>query len=305
MKQPEFYPIQPVPDSQLKYAVVAARYQGKWIFVRHRERTTWEIPGGHVEPGEAPMEAARRELYEETGATDADISIVGTYRLYDCGLLCFAEVHALGPIPKDSEIAEIQFFDIPPRDLTYGEVHALLHKWVQGWLNTQSGAGEIWDVYDENRNLTGRTHRRGDPLMPGDYHLTVHVWMLNSQGKFLLTKRSPNKGFPNMWEPTGGSALAGDDSLTAALREVKEETGLELCPENGRIVLQNSGPDFHEDVWLFHQDFRLSDVRLLEGETCDAMYATGEVILKMLDDGRFVPLSHVKKLLEIAEGEAI
>lgn len=300
MKQPEFYPIQPVPDGQLKFAVIAARYQGKWIFCRHRERATWEIPGGHVEPGETPLEAARRELYEETGATDADISVVGTYRLYDYGLLCFAEIHSLGPIPADSEIAEIQSFDTPPRDLTYGEVHAQLHKWVQGWLNTQSGAGEIWDIYDENRNLTGRTHRRGDPLQPGDYHLTVQVWMRNSEGKYLLTKRSPNKGFPNLWETTGGSALVGDDSLTAALREVKEETGLDLRPEYGRIVLQNSGRDFHEDVWLFHQDFRLCDVLLLEGETCDVMYATGDEILEMLDDGRFVPLDHVRKLVKIS-----
>lgn len=297
-KTPEFYPIQPVPDGQLKYAVVVARYQGKWIFVRHRDRTTWEIPGGHVEPGETPMDAARRELYEETGATDADISVVGTYRLFDYGLLCFADVKTLGPIPAESEIAEIKLHATTPQELTYGAVHAQLFHWVQGWLNTQSGAGEIWDIYDENRNRTGRTHRRGDPMPPGEYHLTVQVWMRNSKGEYLLTKRSPNKGFPNMWETTGGSALVGDDSLTAALREVKEETGLELRPENGRIVLQNTGADFHEDVWLFHQDFQICDVKLLEGETCDVMYATREEILKMLTDGSFVPLRHVKKLLE-------
>lgn len=295
-KQPEFYPIQPVSDDQLKYAVIAARYQGKWIFARHRGRTTWEIPGGHAEPGESPIEAAHRELYEETGATDADISVVGTYRLYDYGLLCLAEVRTLGPIPEDSEIAEIQFFDIPPRDLTYGAVHAQLHKWVQGWLNTQSGAGELWDIYDKDRSLTGKTHRRGDPLVPGEYHLTVHVWMRNSRGEFLLTKRSPNKGFPNMWETTGGSALAGDDSLTAAFREVKEETGLILEPSDGQLVYRYSGMDYHADVWLFRQDFALEDVVLLEGETCDKMYASWETVREMHQVGTLVPYRYLDML---------
>lgn len=60
-------------------------------------------------------------------------------------------------------------------------------------MNTQV---ELWDVYDEKRNLTGRLHRRGDPLPEGDYHLVVQVWMRNSRGEYLLTKRTPNKPHP-------------------------------------------------------------------------------------------------------------
>lgn len=286
-------------DEDLKYAVVAARYEGKWIFCRHKERASWEIPGGHVEPGETPLEAARRELYEETGALDADIHIVGAYMLCDCGLLCFAEVKTLGPIPVDSEIAEIRLFDSLPEDLTYGIVHVRLYHWVQGWLNFQSGAGEIWDIYDENRVLTCRKHRRGDYLANGDYHLVVHVWMLSSEGKFLLTKRSPNKGFPNMWETTGGSALSGDDSLTAAIREVQEETSLKLDPERGEVVHTYRGTDYITDVWLFRQDFDLADVVLLDGETCDVMYASADELLKLRQDGLLVPFSYLDKLLAL------
>lgn len=283
--------------TQLKYAVIAARFDGKWIFCRHKDRTTWEIPGGHIEPGEAPLDAAKRELYEETGATDADIHIVGGYRLYDDGLLCFAEVNALESIPADSEIAEICLCETIPDALTYGIVHQKLFHWVQGWLNFQSGAGELWDIYDENRVKTGRTHRRGDYLAQGDYHLVVHVWLLNRSGQFLLTKRSPNKGFPNMWECTGGSALAGDDSLAAAVREVREETGLTLDPKRGEVVLTYRGTDYITDVWLFRQDFNLSNVQLLEGETCDVMYASVEELLQLRSDGLLVPFSYLDELL--------
>jgi 8-oxo-dGTP diphosphatase len=68
-----FHKPQEIDDSLLKYAVIAARYQGRWLFSRHKTRTTWEIPGGHRESGEKMEDTARRELWEETGAADADV----------------------------------------------------------------------------------------------------------------------------------------------------------------------------------------------------------------------------------------
>lgn len=304
-KNVTFHPIHTIDYDLIKYAVIVTKYQNQWVFCRHRDRDTWEIPGGHREPGESAIETARRELYEETGSTPADISIVGAYRLNDYGLLCFAEIQEIGQIPEDSEIAEIQLVDSIPSNLTYGAVHTQLFHWVQGWLNMQSSSCELWDVYDKDRNLTGRTHRRGEFLRDGDYHLVVHVWLQNEKGEFLITKRSPNKGFPNMWECTGGSALAGDNSLTAAIREVREETGLMLDPDKGRIVLTMQGRDDHNDVWLFRQTFDLADVQLQEGETCDVMYASLGQIRQMLEDGVFVPVGHVKAFLQMAENETI
>ena len=96
----KFYDRSEVDDKCLKFAVISARYNGRWIFCRHKERTTWEIPGGHREPGEDILETAKRELHEETGATEfklKEISVYGVDRDGDIsyGLLCFAEVEKL------------------------------------------------------------------------------------------------------------------------------------------------------------------------------------------------------------------
>lgn len=295
-----------IDDSLLKFAVIMARFEDKWVFCRHKKRSTWEIPGGHREPGENIAETARRELWEETGAAEAQIRQVCVYGVTrgtetSYGMLYFAAISAMEALPAESEIAEIHLADNMPPELTYPDIQPHLYKKVQGWLNLQSNADELWDVYDENRNVTGRLHRRGDPLAPGDYHLVVDAWMLNSRGEFLLTKRSPNKGFPNMWETTGGSALAGDDSLAAVLREVREETGLTLDGRKGQLVSSTRYSDYFRDVWLFRQDFDLDDVVLQPGETSDKMYADKKTILKMWKAGEFVPYAYLEAFFEAVQ----
>ena len=298
-----FMPADVVPAADIRIAVVFARYQGKWILCRHKERDTWEFPGGHREKDETPLDAAKRELYEETGALEFELTAVSAYQVSKPALLYFAEVTKLGPIPDDSEMAEIALMDYLPENLTYPDIHGPLFKCVQVWLNTQSKADEVWDVYDINRNLTGRTHRRGDLLPEGDYHLVVDVWMQRSDGKMLITKRSPNKGYPNMWEMTGGSAVTGDDSLTAALREAEEETGLHLHPENGRLVMHYMRNSAHKDVWLFREEFELSDVVLQEGEMCDKRIATLEDVEKLYRDGQFVPVPYFDQMMALMKEE--
>ena len=212
------------------------------------------------------------------------------------GALFFAQIAELRQLSEETEIGEVRLFEHIPPNLTYPEIQSELYRHVQGWRNLNTNADELWDVYDENRNLTGRLQRRGDALESGDFHLVVYVMVRNSERKFLLTKRSPNKGFPNMWETTGGSALAGDDSLTAAMREVKEETGLTLNPERGQCILQCKGENFFGDYWLFHHDFDLNEVVLQEGETCDKMLADEQMIRAMHAEGTFVPCRHLEEL---------
>ena len=144
---------------------------------------------------------------------------------------------------------------------------------------------EMWDILDENGNKTGKLHKPGEKMNEGEYHLIIQVWIKNTDGKFIITKRSPNKFLPNLWECTSGSAIAGEDSLAAALRETKEETGLILNPNKGKIV--HSCNKFI-DVWLFCEDFDINDVVLEEGETCDVKWATKDEIIKLIDNGEFI-----------------
>ena len=124
-----FYPLE--AEKELKFAVIGAQHAGKWIWCRHRDRDTWEMPGGHIEPGEAAMDAALRELKEETGALEASLEPVCIYGVdggggETCGLLCRAEVRAFGPL--ESEIAEITVSDDPPGRWTYPGIQPHLLK---------------------------------------------------------------------------------------------------------------------------------------------------------------------------------
>lgn len=116
-----------------RYVVVFSLYQGKILLSRHRERTTWETQGGHIEPGEAPAEAARRELYEESGAVGYTIHSLCDYRSWNeetglgaNGVVFAAEIERLGPMPE-SEMAQTQLFDALPDRLTYPEITPVLY----------------------------------------------------------------------------------------------------------------------------------------------------------------------------------
>lgn len=127
----------------LTYSVITARYDGKWILVRHNDRITWEIPGGHIEPGESPDEAAGREVMEETGATRFKIECVATYSVEkeerkDFGKLYFADVTQMGSIPDTSEIAEISLNDALPENLTYPDIQPHLFARVLKFLEKEN-----------------------------------------------------------------------------------------------------------------------------------------------------------------------
>lgn len=114
------------------YVVMMSRYQGKYLMSRHKDRSAWEMQGGHIEPGETPEEAARRELYEESGAVSFELVPLCDYSGEEPGRnndgkgkVFLTNIFEIQSLP-DSEMAEIRQFDEIPDDLTYPEItHAI------------------------------------------------------------------------------------------------------------------------------------------------------------------------------------
>ena len=119
-----FYEMDEVDDHLFKYVVIAARHRGKWIFCKNRTRE-WEMPGGKREAGEVILEAAKRELFEETGAVKFEIRPICAYAINNYGALFCAEITEFGDLPS-SEIEKIGFFEDMPRELSFPIVHPKL-----------------------------------------------------------------------------------------------------------------------------------------------------------------------------------
>jgi 8-oxo-dGTP diphosphatase len=143
MTKVKFYSPSYIPEINLTYSVIAAKYLDGWLYVRHHNRKTWEIPGGHIEKGESADEAARRELVEETGALEFTIECVSTYSVLKdgetgYGRLYLARISKLGPVPDISEIAEVKTIDSLPENLTHPDIQPQLYQRVLEYMNTGS-----------------------------------------------------------------------------------------------------------------------------------------------------------------------
>ena len=146
MLEVKFY--ENVADELFQFAVIIAKSQGKWVFCKHKERDTFEIPGGHREPGESIEDTARRELREETGALKFELIPVCVYSVTGknqinkngaetFGMLYFAEIFEFEPLPQ-LEIENIEFFaELPqePDTWTYSAIQPKLTAKIREFLN--------------------------------------------------------------------------------------------------------------------------------------------------------------------------
>ena len=170
-----------------------------------------------------------------------------------------------------------------------------------------SEKNELWDIYDVEKIVTGRTMARNDfHMQPGDYHLSVLAVIKRSDGRFLITKRVMTKRWaPGHWEVTGGGCIAGETSFEAICRETLEETGLDVknCPYKLALTYRRDNPDegdnYFVDVYLFKKDFVESDIVLQDEEACGFMAATLDEIKAIAERGEFLHYNSIKEVFDI------
>lgn len=148
---------------------------------------------------------------------------------------------------------------------------------------------ELWDLYDENRTLLGKTHVRGVPLQEGEYHLVTDIWLVRQDGKVLITKRHPKKIWGNMWECTGGSALAGEESRHSAARELAEEVGVAVDPAELKLLNTIRIKDRFVDTYAVVRDLEVKDLTLQAEEVIDAKFVDFTELTQIWQDNNLVP----------------
>ena len=165
---------------------------------------------------------------------------------------------------------------------------------------------EFWDIYDKDKKPTGRTMKRNDwCLKDGEYHLTVLGVVARPDGTFLITRRVMTKAWaPGCWEVSGGAAQAGEESYEAVLREVKEETGLDVRNAEGGYLCTykrenpGEGDNYFVDVYRFVMDIDDKDLKLQTEETDGYMFATLEQIKGFAAEDKFLHYESIKKVFE-------
>ncbi|MCI8444372.1 MAG: NUDIX domain-containing protein [Clostridia bacterium] len=166
---------------------------------------------------------------------------------------------------------------------------------------------EYWDVYDKFREKTGKIIKRDSDqwLKNGEYHIVITGIIQNSKKQILISKRKEDKKvYPGLWECTGGSAKVGESSISAALREIEEELGINL--QNNRAIFLKTikGSNYFRDVWLFKKDIKSDDIKFNDGEVVDAKWVSIREYEELYKNGKIIPTGKfVIDLLEEREKE--
>ena len=145
---------------------------------------------------------------------------------------------------------------------------------------------EYNDIYDADRNLTGRRHRRGTPWRPGEFGLVVCVWVYDGRGNLLLTRRAKGKSFSGTWENSGGAVQAGESSRQAIARELYEETGIRAAQEDFEFLDTDVDRNIFYDHYCLRHPVSTREIVLQPGETDGVMWASFSKVHWMIRSGK-------------------
>lgn len=154
---------------------------------------------------------------------------------------------------------------------------------------------ELWDVLDEYGNPTGKIVRRDEKLGENEFHLGVHVWIINSGNEILIQQRQSDRTFaPGMWAVHGGKAVSGETSLQASIRELKEELGICINPDNLEGPVRYERKSNHEfcDIYVLRQDISLKEIKLQKEEVKDIKWVTNAELQQMMRVNSFYQYSN-------------
>ena len=148
---------------------------------------------------------------------------------------------------------------------------------------------EKWDILRQDGSSTGRQAvRGGNTLKPGEYHLVVHIWIVSSTGRFLIQRRAYSKKLmPGEWAATGGAAIAGEDSYTAARRELYEELGIEGDHSSLKKLTRIKRRNSLLDVWVITADIAENELVLQKSEVADAKWVSRDTLEDMIKNGQY------------------
>ena len=144
------------------------------------------------------------------------------------------------------------------------------------------------DLYDANRNLTGKTIYKGEKIPEGSYINVVLVFIQNSEGKFLIQKRSERKN--GLYATTGGHPKSGEDSLQGVITEVKEEIGIDLKPEDVKLYYGGRSDEeqvFWDDYYVKMDIPNIENLKLQEEEVASVHWFTADEIIDLMKNELF------------------
>jgi isopentenyldiphosphate isomerase len=150
---------------------------------------------------------------------------------------------------------------------------------------------ELWDVYDIDREKSGKTMERGAKFDDGTHHMGAHICVFNSEGKMLIQKRQAAKsGYGGRWDlSAGGSSLAGENSRQTAHRELLEEIGIDHDFSGVRPHLTINRVNIFDDIYLVKKDVDISALTLQDTEVERVAWADADEIVAIIEKDEFVP----------------